>query len=173
MYVQGSGNLGTLSPTVFPCASCLSPTWNLGTLHARLFATPDVVFQLFPKCPPLVTQLFSSCLPDVVSHLSPSCLRFFYRCGLPIVSQWYPSLFRYAFKNGLPLVSDNFQLSSRWGPRIISRSTCLPLTSQMWSSHCLSSVSLGHGFETVTAVGLQSWVNLHRLGASKFDIWMV
>jgi hypothetical protein len=97
-----------------------------------------VVFQLSPRCGlPLVTQLS----PVVLQMWSSDCL--------PMVSQFVPI----CFHNGFPLVSDNFQLSPRWGPPIISQSTCLPLTSQMWSSHCLSSVSLGLGFETGCKAG--------------------
>ena len=33
---------------------------------------------------------------------------------------------------------------------------------QMWSSHCLPSVPLGLEFETVAAIGLQSWVHCWR-----------
>ena len=43
---------------------------------------------------------------------------------------------------------------------------CFGAASQMWSSNCLPIVSLSLEFETVTAVGLQSWVNCPTLWIS-------
>lgn len=141
------------SHSVFRLVSHVSPRWfsskmcpKCGQKIVSEFSStissclPELVFQLAPsllQCLPLVTQLFRSCLSDVVSRLSPTCLS---------------------------LVFHNSQLSRRFGPSnyfpIISQlySACFPLASQMLSSKCLPIVSLGLKFETVTAVGLHSWV---------------
>ena len=93
---------------------------------------------------------FPSCLPDVVSESSPSCFtiafQMFPRCGLPFVSQvsstWAPQC-PVIFQRWPPIISNWFQLVS------------------MWSSNSIQVVSLSFSFEfeTVTAVGVQSWVD--------------
>ena len=97
-------------------------------------------------------SLFRSCLSDVVSRLSPNYLAFVLQMWshdcLPIVfhlSFTTPSCLQIWSPNYFPIISQLY-------------SACFPLASQMLSSKCLPIVSLGLKFETVTAVGLQSWV---------------
>ena len=86
----------------------------------------------------MVSQFSLRLFPDVLSRFSPSYL---------------------------PLNPHNTQLSSKFSPPMISQllSNCFRAVSQMWSSNCLPIVSLSLEFETVAAVGLQSWVNCVRL----------
>ena len=175
----------TWSSTLFPsqarAVSRLRPLekpWNLASQWSSSCLPqppvvshnpPDVVYHLSYICLPDVFDLSSTCCVRVVSQLSsdvissscpPLVSQLSPRCGLPIVSQmWSPDCLPSVFH----LPPHNAKLSLRGGPLIIPNcfellSTRLPVASQMWSSNCLPTVSLE--FDTVTAVGLQSWLNI-------------
>ena len=126
---------------------------------------PELVVQLFPS----VFHLSPRCFPVVFQMLFPTChlvvTRLPCKCGLPIVSQFVPDVPSQFSPSCLPLNPHNAPMPSRFSPKMVSqlRSNCFQAVSQMWSSNCLPIVSFSLEFETVIAVGLQSWVNCVRL----------
>ena len=144
-----------------PLVFHLSPTCGLQLPSNCLPQVPFVSQNWSSNCLPVsfVTPLFPSCLSDVVSYLSPSCLAFVLqmwssnclpvcsRCALPILSQ------------SSSIVLPQRSVVSQVSPPIISRllSKRFRAASQMWSSISLKSLSIE--FEAVNADGLQSWVH--------------
>ena len=100
-------------------------------------------------------MLFPTC------HLVVSCLSC--RSGLPIVSQFVPDVLSQFSPCCLPLNPSRIYTSC--SPPMISHllSNCFRASSQMWPFNRLPIVSLSLEFETIIAVGLQSWLNCVRL----------
>ena len=139
---------------------------------------PDVVSQWSPRCFPNVV---SKLIPGIVFHIS----QLSSRIGLPIVSKCLPLVTQLPFRCCLRLVMSVLQM---WSPNrlpiVFHLSTttpsclpdapiwfpnCLPLVSQLppdvvqMSPNCVPYLSrLSLEFETLTAVGLQSWAVWRR-----------
>ena len=132
-------------PDVFDLSStcCVRVVSQLSSDVISQVLSPTCL-QGFSTCCLVVLHLSPSCLPDVVSQLS-------LRCGLPIASQvssTCPPQRQVVSQRWALIIPNCFELLS----------TCLPVASQMWSSNCLPTVSFE--FDTVTAVGLQSWLDI-------------
>ena len=141
-------------------------------------------------CLPLVSQLVSHCVyfvppvsstlpPTLSSNLSPTMLptvSHFVSCSVSLVTHRVSHLSHFVLHLVSRRVSHCLHCVSHFVIRLVSHrvSHCLPLVSQMsrcglstcfpasqmWSSNCLSIVSLSLEFETTFAIGLQSWVKL-------------
>ena len=132
------------------------PSTILICLPELVFQLSPSVFHLSPRCFPGVFQmLFPTC------HLVVSCLSC--RSGLPIVSQFVPDVLSQFSPSCLPLNPSRIYTSC--SPPMISHllSNCFRASSQMWPFNRLPVLSLSVEFETIIAVGLQSWVNCVRL----------
>ena len=129
------------------CLPLVSQMWSPNGLLIAFHTShlsPRIGFPIVSKCLPCVTPLFPSCLSDVDSYLSPSCLAFVLHMWssncLPVCSRCDLLSLAVVFH----LTPHSAQLPPRFSPPIMSQlfSSCFRVASQLWSSSCLPSVSL-------------------------------
>ena len=151
-----------LLSSCFPLVSRMwSPNGLLIAFHTS-HLSPRIGFPIVSKCLPFVTPLFPSCLSDVDSCLSPSCLAF-------VLQMWSSNCLPVCSRCDLAVVFHLTPTTLSCLPDLVPQSfsqlfsSCFRVASQMWSSSCLPSVSLSLEFESANADGLQSWVNCFQL----------